>query len=328
MQIIKIFFPFVIFFKYIQTFPNCIEGDNFCSKCNPVTKLCYKCQEDIYTPDEKGGCRYSKKCLVGENQCLECNEEGNLCKICIEGYFPDENGGCSYTNNCEISNDGYCLKCKEGFILVGKGNYFNNGIKVCKSLNIGDLKNCDEINVEDGICEKCKEGFYLTEKGNKCTNVENCYESTFGICRSCINKYYLDIKEEKCKPQNQKFQFCKITIDGENCDTCKDGYYFDENNNCIESNFCSKSINYYSCEKCIDGYYLTTFRTSCMSTPNCYEGNKDIGICTNCEEKYYIDFKDGKCKSNQENNDFKYCKEADGQCNKYIKFFTSNIKFN
>ena len=64
MQIIKIFFPFVIFFKYIQTFPNCIEGENFCSKCNPVTKLCYKCQEDIYTPDEKGGCRYAEKINV------------------------------------------------------------------------------------------------------------------------------------------------------------------------------------------------------------------------------------------------------------------------
>ena len=53
-----------------------------------------------------------------------------------------------------------------------------------------------------------------------------------------------------------------------------------------------------------------------MNTPHCYEGNKEIGICTNCKEGYYIDYKDGQCKPNHEENDFKYCKEADGQCNK------------
>ena len=101
----------------------CIEGENLCLKCNPVSKLCYKCEKDIYTPDEKGGCKNARKCIIGENQCLECNEEANLCKTCIDGYFPDENGGCSYTNNCEVSNDGNCLKCKEGYILVGNGRY-------------------------------------------------------------------------------------------------------------------------------------------------------------------------------------------------------------
>ena len=30
-----------------------------------------------------------------------------------------------------------------------------------------------------------------------------------------------------------------------------------------------------------------------------------MGICLQCEEGYYIDFKDGKCKSNEENNEFK-----------------------
>ena len=49
-----------------------------------------------------------------------------------------------------------------------------------------------------------------------------------------------------------------------------------------------------------------------MNTPHCYEGNKEIGICTNFKECYSIDYKDGQCKPNHEENDFKYCKEADG----------------
>ena len=58
-------------------------------------------------------------------------------------------------------------------------------------------------------------------------------------------------------------------------------------------NFCSISKNYYKCEKCKPDYYLTTFGNSCMNTPHCYVGNKEIGICTNCEEGYSIDYKDG-----------------------------------
>ena len=68
------------------------------------------------------------------------------------------------------------------------------------------------------------------------------------------------------------------------------------------------------CIKCMEGYYLTSYGDSCTSEENCFYGDKDLGICISCEEKYYIDFKDGKCKSNKENNDFKYCKIADGKC--------------
>ena len=37
---------------------------------------------------------------------------------------------------------------------------------------------------------------------------------------------------------------------------------------------------------------------------NCYNGDKDLGICIECKDNYYLDFNDGKCKSNQENNEF------------------------
>ena len=53
---------------------------------------------------------------------------------------------------------------------------------------------------------------------------------------------------------------------------------------------------------------------ACTTEENCFSGRRDIGTRTQCTDRYYIDFKDGKCKSNEEDNDFKYCKIAEGKC--------------
>ena len=300
-------------FSLSLTLSDYIADKNHCIKFNPITKLCIKCDLNIYSPDEYGGCKYAHKCEIGMNQCDQCNESGELCKKCIEGYFPNENGGCSYTDNCEISYNGKCLKCKEDYILIGQEeSYYNNDvIKICKSLNFGDLKNCDEVNKITGFCQKCKEGYYLNKGDRKCTSTENCYESVYDVCTKCNKNYYLDKSDNQCKNQSGIFEYCQESIDGKTCDICDDNYYFDENRNCISINFCKTPINLISCEKCIDGYFLSEYKSSCVSTDNCLNGDKDIGICNSCIDNYYIDNNDGKCKSNQEENDFKYCTIAD-----------------
>ena len=64
---------------------------------------------------------------------------------------------------------------------------------------------------------------------------------------------------------------------------------------------------------------MQDYGTVCTQEENCFIGNKDIGICNQCKENYYLDYKDGKCKSNQENNEFKFCLQADeGKCTKCI----------
>ena len=139
-----------------------------------------------------------------------------------------------------------------------------------------------------------------------------CAKALFGVCKSCFYGYYLDKKQEKCIPwESGKFVNCKYTNDGVKCDKCNDDFYFDEKGNCVFSNYCSDGENY-KCNKCIDGYYLTVFKNICTTEKNCYYGMNDIGICTQCIENYCIDFKDGKCKSNLEDNVFKYCRIADG----------------
>ena len=305
----------LIFLQISLSLGICIIEENHCSQCNPVTKLCVKCDKNIYVPDKKGGCEYSHRCITGENQCIECNENGQLCKECIQGYFPDENGGCSYSDNCEVSFKGECLKCKDDFILIGIKNFNDEGLKICKSLSQGDLKNCEEINKSKGLCEKCKDGFYLNSGDKKCIKIDNCYESVFDICKKCNKNFYLDKKDSKCNIQTDIFKHCKESIDGKICDSCEDDYYFDEDGKCIAVNFCSKSLNEYQCEKCATGYISSKYRTSCVTTENCNIGDKNLGVCTSCNEGYYIDYNDGQCKSNEKDNNFKHCRIADeGSC--------------
>ena len=305
-----------ILFKMFFSEPNCKKGLNNCSKCNPITKLCIKCEKDIYTPDRDGGCEYSKKCVLGTNHCIECLENEKFCKKCDEGYFPDENGGCSITDNCEISYKGECLKCKENYILIGNMNYYISIIgknNLCKPYSSDDLKNCKSINLERGKCNVCEDGYYLGESDKKCTKTEFCSVSSFGVCQRCNNAHYLDKKQNKCILENDNFKNCKISNDGTKCDECEDDYYFDDEGKCVFSNFCSKGETY-KCNKCKEGYYLTQYGGVCTTEENCYSGRKDVGVCTSCNDGFCLDFKDGKCKSNKENNDLQFCRFAEGKC--------------
>ena len=293
---------------------DCKERQNFCSECNKLKNKCIKCEKDIYIPNNNGGCTYSKKCKTGKNNCMECYEEDNLCKICESEYYPDEYGGCSYTNNCIISERGQCLKCRENYVLIGIDNYFNNGIKLCKSIFSEDLKNCETISNDNGTCIECNEGYYLGYDDKKCTNIENCDESVNGICKTCRPNYCLNIKENKCMNQNDGpiFLHCKESLDGKVCVKCEEGYYFDEYGKCVWVKNCAKRTNNGVCKKCKNGYYLSKTYNSCTPEKNCYLGYKDFSICNSCKENYYIDLKDNKCKSNKDNNNFKYCKVANG----------------
>ena len=310
MSIYLVFFSII---KFVLSESLCKHGAKNCELCNPITNICIKCEyEDIYVPDKYGGCEASKKCILGKNHCIECNFEGNLCNECDRGYFPDENGACSYTNNCEISYKGICLQCKDNYIL-------NEQINICKPLNSEEFRNCEIIKTLDGTCEKCKEGFYLTSEDKKCTKTENCKESLFDTCTKCDVGYYLNKKEEKCFPQKDDLLHCKEVINGEECYICDDNYFFDEENKCVDTNYCKRSGEFHQCENCTSGYFLSESDNSCTNTENCYSGIKSIGICEECKSGFYIDFEDGQCKSNQEENDFQYCKSSKGECNECIK---------
>ena len=307
----ELFLIFITFFKIYFAFP-CIEGKNNCLKCNPKTKLCHKCDKNILIPDEKGGCKFTKICINKVNKCIQCSENNVICKKCEKNYYPDENGGCSYSKNCEISYKGECIKCKNNYILIGEN------IKICKFLFSEDLKNCKKINIIDGICEECKENYFLNSGDLKCIPYENCFKSSFGICKICNLGYFLDKMDNKCKrATNESLKYCQESLDGINCEICEEDFVFDNEKKCSGTLNCIKAIipdN--KCEKCKDGFYLTENKETCTSEINCIEGIRYLGVCTKCKDGYYMDFKDGKCKSNQEYNEYQFCKFANRYNNK------------
>lgn len=298
----RIYLYILIIIKNILSGPICQESKKYCKKCNPLTNICSVCElKDILVPDNNGGCKGTKRCIPGKNFCMECDENGELCQTCEVSYFADNNGGCSNTLYCNLSYKGECFECEDNFILTGETNF-----KICKYAFSNEFKNCKKIDYLKGRCESCDENYFLTKGDKTCTKTEFCYETIFGNCILCIEGFYLNKKEEKCYYKTDTiFTFCQKTLDGKYCDICDDGFYFDENRNCVDSNFCSESLNAY-CKKCKEGYYLAK-NDCCSNIENCYNADKDTGICSLCMDKYYLDVHDYKCYSNLENNEYKYC---------------------
>ena len=294
-------------FIFIHSDRECKLNENFCESCNVINNLCEKCLYSVMTPDENGGCVGKKKCTPGKNYCTECDSD--ICQLCETGYFPDENGGCSFSNNCEISENGFCLKCNSDYILTG-----NN---FCKYLNSEDFTNCKNINQTDGKCEECNENYFLGED-KKCSLTENCKESIYGICDSCKENYYLNKLNDECLSKNEKFKFCKITIDGNYCDECDDNYFLSENKYCVSTNNCEKGNEEGLCLNCLSDFHLVG--NSCAKENNCNIVDDSTGLCTWCENDFYLDSSSRKCISNLDNEKFAFCKIVlDGYCNKCEK---------
>ncbi len=313
------FYSFILLIALKVLSPKCVENENFCVRCHPLTNLCLKCQNEILVPNEEGGCDGINKCSIGKNYCNKCNTDEDLCTECEQGFFPDSNGGCSYSSNCKISYKGQCLVCKSDFILINELLF-----SWCKSLKSDDLNNCKRINNTNGICEECEDGFYLNKDDKKCTKVKNCSESNFGKCESCIEKYYLNKKKNECiEKNNTKFINCEITLDGKKCSKCDDKYFLSEDGNCLLTNNCKTSKNE-KCTECSDGYYLIK-NDLCSSEEHCVEIDIETGLCKLCENNYYLDFKNRSCKPNKMDNNYKYCKIFVNECKECEKnYFLAN----
>ena len=295
----------------------CKKFENGCIKCDPITDLCLRCENEALIPDKLGGCEGAKKCIFGHNYCEKCNIEQNFCESCQEGYYQDNNGGCSYSKNCEISFNGECLKCKENHILIGEREYYDT-LKICKSLSSNDLKNCISVDKTDGFCLKCKEGYNITIGDKKCTNTENCFQMENGECSSCIENYYLDKKQKKCvEIDKRQFYNCEISLNGEHCSKCEENYFLSDDFYCVNTNYCSKSEKNI-CTKCKDGFYLTK-KSQCSKAKNCIEADPKNGICIKCENNFYLDVNDRQCIPYTKDENYKYCAKFKYNCFKCVE---------
>ena len=132
------------------------------------------------------------------------------------------------------------------------------------------------------------------------------FEESLENSISCNPNYYYNIKENKCLLKEFDLTYCKKSKDGKKCEECDEGYYFDGNGICIESQFCSESFNF-QCTKCIPDHYLSIFKL-CTATEHCYLVDKNSSLCTSCVIDYYLNKNDNKCYSNFEDSPYKYCK--------------------
>ena len=110
---------------------------------------------------------------------------------------------------CKIVSD-KCEKCDYGYTFAEDGR--------CTKTD-----NCFET--ENGDCIECSEGYYLGLDG-KCSNKKHCiYSSINSDCVECEDGYVWDNFNQKCNSTKDKFENCRITLDGEICSDCKKKYY-------------------------------------------------------------------------------------------------------
>ena len=318
----KILFQILFFCFKIKFILNhvCMRYYNFCIQCNEKSNLCDYCFFSVFKPDLEGGCIGAKKCIPEYNLCLECNQDLTLCQKCEEGYSPDNNGGCTFTKNCDVSFRGSCQTCLQNFSLVNDGKPYLE----CKKLPKEEDRSpyCKKYN-EEGICEECLDNYFLTHGNKKCTQIFYCNYLEKEKCIECIPGFYLDKKDNNiCKSYNDKFFYCKESEDGEKCSLCREGFYLSQNNKCVITPHCIESKpNTYYCQKCEDNFYLT-LEGSCSITEHCKNIiSPQLGKCYICEKNYYLNTETGFCKSNQEDNIFKYCEKGSEFCESCIIYY-------
>ena len=101
-----------------------------------------------------------------------------------------------------------------------------------------------------------------------------------------------------------------------------DEYYKTKDGRLVQTKFCLQADKNNNCIKCIDGYFLSKDKSACTLEKNCEKGDRNVGLCTQCADNFYFDVKTKKCFSNQDNFDYKFCKQVnEGICTLCEKYY-------
>ena len=167
--------------------------------------------------------------------------------------------------NCEnYDNEKHrCIKCS--FDKNINDLYYQDQ-EGCFLRNESKYKNCKIPKTISNECFECEDGYNLVDKKCKITTSEDS-----GITGSLNTDY--------CSKKSSK-----------GCDRCEDGYYLDENYNCIHC--------HYPCTKCFNSTYcIECNKNSKVERGTCVSMNSLIRICDKmwpnnkgcviCNDKYY-----------------------------------------
>ena len=250
------------------------RSDNlvYCSKGkidDKNNKICTECVSSAHLnkSNEVQICEYNSDSFGVRNLfCYKCDDEnnGNLGCVSSEGcdnYYEFTKGQCFPCSN-EID---FCNKCKPGendsFICENCiDNFIYNKYEKRCELNCEEYSNiepgciiCNEEYKSKRKCQACKPGYFKTESesciycrdekyGGPACNICGKNESNNIVCVNCIGKDKALNSKGKCyNCREQLFNECdrcKFISNGNNeklvCSLCKEGFYLDDNGNCIK----------------------------------------------------------------------------------------------
>lgn len=325
----------------------CLDGyyyaKSLCRACDPECKTC-ESQRNLCTSCYDGKYLDGAKCSDCPQNCKECNNTGQICLKCNEGYALDGDSctSCMEYNGCATCEDTVPIKCKT--CLPNKYPYEINDNIYCYDCNVIGCSVCSQKLEHFGYhCDKCLSTYFRKDSQN-CVKCEypcyTCSDSTT-TCSSCVDGFYLEGTKclpcganclqcnsaEDCTLCNSTYyslngvcvgcnESCHICHDStNNCDVCKDGYYFNAFHRCVKCTIehCDK-CNSTHCLDCAPEYYPLDDGSCSPCAPECYECyGPTADDCYQCDPGYYLDNRYRVCIKCHESCD--YCTgPTDLQC--------------
>ncbi len=110
--------------------------------------------------------------------------------------------------------------------------------------------------------------------------------------------------------QGNDLLYCKYFKD--ECIECVSGYYLDLDNKCTDTKFCTKSENGI-CTQCNENYFLTEKNNLCTIVEHCIDSDF-YENCKECEDGFYYDKCKLKCLESNLNEKYLNCKATDKYC--------------
>ncbi|CAD8170741.1 unnamed protein product [Paramecium octaurelia] len=301
--------------------------ENKCySKCqdiclNCIQGVCQLCNSDSYLNE------YSQCIIINKvddfMQLQTCGngivEEFEQCDD--QNLINDDNCNnyCQHTcdPNCISCIDGVCYGCMTGWILdlfLCKpicGDLMVVGNEECDDGNFVSYDGCFQCNFQctrycedcqNGRCLSCQMYFKLDQLNNQCNpispdlviyeqpdckllNNNQCILCQFGYLDQVTNICIIDYNMNKCSRNCKK---CLL----QTCVECEQGYY---GNNCVPK--CGDGIQVQE-EECDDGsQYLLDSCLNCKFQCPQYCKQCAFGVCTLCQEGFYLDIVSNSCNS-------------------------------
>ena len=295
-----------------------------CTACNTKDNYIFQNRAATVTPgnecilcsDAKGADGYK-----GVANCNTCTAPGSAgaatCSVCQDGYYLDNNGACQKcdTNSCLTCETSatQCISCPEGKYLKD-GNtcvtesgcttnqyYLDKANRKC--LACSTITDCTQCTLDQATgkpkCTNCGVKISRTALDGTSTCVTKDYAGCQGDNKELFMKedttvYLLCGDDSDGDDKNKGTPNCKTctkTQDGAKpvCDTCKEGFFFEESSkgcsacgtNCAT---CSESTNPNKCLSCRAGYFLVDAEggkkcVACDSIPD--GGREGCSTCSN-----------------------------------------------